>query len=90
MTILQKLKKECSRIGATLNTERWDITAPEGHVFTATQCHYIVFEPSKEDGSPRWGVHSRVWNNAERRAAYKDALERLELGISPDPDPEDK
>jgi hypothetical protein len=52
MTILQKLKKECSRIGATLNTERWDITAPEGHVFTATQCHYIVFEPSKEDGSP--------------------------------------
>jgi hypothetical protein len=90
MTILQKLKKECSRIGATLNTERWDITAPEGHVFTATQCQYIVFEPSKEDRSPRWGVHSRVWNNTERRAAYKGALERLELGISPDPDPEDK
>ena len=86
-TILQKLKRECLRIGADLNLEKWHITAPEGHVFNATECHYIVFERWKEDRSSRWGKASEGWNKIERKAAYQDALERLKLGISPDPEP---
>jgi hypothetical protein len=84
---LQKLKKECVRIGANLDLERWDITAPEGHVFNATQCHYIVFQRWKEDRSPRWANAFKGWNKVERSAAYKDALARLKLGFSPDPEP---
>jgi hypothetical protein len=83
-TILQNLKRECLRIGADLNLEKWHIIAPEGHVFNATECHYIVFERWKEDRSPRWGKASEGWNKIERKAAYQDALERLKLGISPD------
>ncbi len=86
-TTLQQLKKECSRIGANLNLEKWHITAPEGHVFNATECHYIVFERWKEDRSPRWGKAAKGWNKTERKAAYQDAFERLKLGISPDPEP---
>jgi len=86
-TTLQKLKKECVRIGANLDLERWDITAPEGHVFNATQCHYIVFERWKEDRSPRWVNAFKGWNKLERSAAYKDALARLKFGLSPDPEP---
>jgi hypothetical protein len=85
-TILQKLKSECLRIGADVNFEKWQIVAPEGHVFNATECHYIVFERSKEDRSPRWGKASDGWNKIERKAAYQNALERLKLGISPDPE----
>jgi len=85
-TTLQKLKKECVRIGADLDLERWAITAPKGHVFNATECHYIVFERWKEDRSPRWGKASEGWNKIERKAAYQNALERLKLGISPDPE----
>jgi hypothetical protein len=84
-TTLQKLEKECVRIGANLDLERWDITAPQGHVFNATECHYIVFERWKEDRSPRWGKASEGWNKIERSAAYKDALARLKLGLIPDP-----
>jgi hypothetical protein len=65
---------------------RWAITAPKGHVFNATECHYIVFERWKEDRSPRWGKASEGWNKIERKAAYRNALERLKLGISPDPE----
>ena len=85
-TTLQKLKKECVRIGADLDLERWAITAPKGNVFNATECHYIVFERWKEDRSPRWGKASEGWNKIERKAAYQNALERLKLGISPDPE----
>ena len=85
-TTLQKLKNECVRIGADLDLERWAITAPKGHVFNATECHYIVFERSKEDRSSRWGKASEGWNKIERKAAYQNALERLKLGISPDPE----
>ena len=85
-TTLQKLNKECTRIGANLDLEKWHITAPEGHVFNATECHYIVFERWKEDRSPRWGKASKGWNKFERKAAYQDALERLKLGIGPDPE----
>ena len=84
-TTLQKLEKECVRIGANLDLERWDMTAPQGHVFNATECHYIVFERSKDDGSPRWGKASKGWNKIERKAAYQRALEGLKLGLSPDP-----
>ena len=83
-TTLQKLKKECTRIGANLDLEKWHITAPEGHVFNATECHYIVFERWKEDRSPRWRKASKGWNKFERKAAYQNALERLKLGIGPD------
>jgi len=86
MTTLQKLKEECLKLNATLDLERWDITAPEGFIFTATQCHYIVFGPWKEDSSPRWGKPPREWNKIEREVAYKDALKRLSLGIEPDPE----
>jgi hypothetical protein len=86
-TTLQKLEKECLRIGADLNLEKWHIIAPEGHFFNATECHYIVFERWKEDRSPRGGKASERWNKTERKAAYQDALERLQLGISPDPEP---
>ena len=85
-TTLQKLKRECLRIGADLDLERWDITAPKGHVFNATECHYIVFERWKEDRSPQWANAFKGWNKTERAAAYNHALERLELGISPDPE----
>ena len=85
-TTLQKLKKECTRLAVNLDLERWDITAPQGHVFNATQCQYIVFEQWKEDRSPRWGIACKGWNKTERAAAYNHALERLELGISPDPE----
>jgi hypothetical protein len=85
-TTLQKLKKECIRIGANLDLEKWHITAPEGHVFNATECHYIVFERRKEDRSPRCGKASKGWNKIERKAAYQNALERLKLGIGPDPE----
>ena len=74
MTTPQKLKKECDRLGANLDLERWDITAPEGHIFNASGCHYIVFEPWKEDNSPRFGSTSRGWSPTEKRAAYADAL----------------
>jgi hypothetical protein len=84
-TTLLKLEKECVRIGADLNLESWHITAPRGHVFNATECHYIVFERWKEDRSPRWGKASEGWNKVERSAAYQDALARLKLGLSPDP-----
>jgi len=84
-TTLQKLKKECLRIGADLDLEKWHIIAPEGHVFNATECHYIVFERWKDDGSPRWGKASKGWNKIERKAAYQRALEGLKLGLSPDP-----
>ena len=86
-TTLQKLEKECVRIGANLDLERWDMTAPQGHVFNATECHYIVFERWKEDRSPRWANAFKGWNKVERSAAYKDALARLKLGFSPDPEP---
>jgi hypothetical protein len=86
-TTLQKLEKECVRIGANLDLERWDITAPQGRVFNATECHYIVFERWKEDRSPRWGKASEGWNKIERSAAYQDALARLKLGLILDPEP---
>ena len=86
-TILQKLKRECLRIGADLNLEKWHITAPEGHVFNATECHYIVFERWKEDRSLRWFNAFKGWNKLERSAAYQDALARLKLGLILDPEP---
>jgi hypothetical protein len=52
MTTLEKLIKECLKLNAKLDLEHWDITAPNGFIFNATQCHYIVFEPWKEDRSP--------------------------------------
>jgi hypothetical protein len=84
MTNLQKLKEECLKLNATLDLEKWDITAPKGFIFTATQCHYIVFRPCKEDSSHRWGKAPRQWNKIEWEVAYKDALKRLSLGIEPD------
>ena len=83
MTTLQNLKNECIKLNVTLDLEHWDITAPNGFIFNATQCHYIVFEPWKEDGSSRRGKTSRGWNKSEREAVYKQALKQLSLGIQP-------
>ena len=88
MTTLEELIKECLKLNAKLDLEHWDITAPNGFIFNATQCHHIVFEPWKEDRSPRSAKASKGWNKIERKAAYHDALERLKLGLSPDPNPE--
>ena len=86
MTTLQKLKEECLKLNATLDLEHWDITAPNGFIFTATQCHYIVFEPSKEGGLSRRNKTSRGWNKSELQVTYKQALKQLLLGIQQDPD----
>lgn len=46
---IKKLEMLADKMHCTLDWSANDITSPKGMIFSATECHYIVFEP-QDDG----------------------------------------
>jgi hypothetical protein len=85
MTTREKVRKLARKLGVIVDTERFELLAPDGYRFKATETHSIVFEPQipVEEFVP--GGQNRRPNKAEVELGWKSALADLEFGLEPCP-----
>jgi hypothetical protein len=83
MKTKQKVKKLAKELGCNLDPDTYEITAPNGYRFKATETHAVVFEPWIEGFIA--GKRNRPANTQEIEQAWQGALSDLEFGIEPCP-----